>query len=60
MVILHNVLLLLLIFYIFNLVSHQKEMIKRGILKKLLNLIVCDCVSVQIKSFEVLMHFDGN
>ena len=41
-------------------VSHQKEMIKRGVLKQLIECISSEHFDVQIKAFEVLLRFDGN
>jgi hypothetical protein len=39
--------------------SHQKEMIRLGILKNLIKNINCAEISTQIKSFDVILQFDG-
>jgi hypothetical protein len=40
-------------------VSHQQTMIKKGIMENLIKLISSEHIQVQIKAFEVLLHFDG-
>jgi hypothetical protein len=43
----------------FTLAAHQKEIIKEGLLKKLISLVTVDELRVQMKAFEILLYFDG-
>lgn len=42
-----------------DVVGHQKELVKKGILAHLVKLISSPHMQVQIKAFETLMHFDS-
>eukprot|EP01117_Protostelium_nocturnum_P012521 TRINITY_DN4616_c0_g1_i1.p1 TRINITY_DN4616_c0_g1~~TRINITY_DN4616_c0_g1_i1.p1 ORF type:complete len:1440 (-),score=517.76 TRINITY_DN4616_c0_g1_i1:179-4498(-) len=43
----------------FKYVSHQKELVNQGILERLIQLIGKDDFALQIKAFDVLLHFDA-
>ncbi len=43
----------------FTLAAHQKEIIKEGLLKKLISLVSADELRIQMKAFEILLYFDG-
>lgn len=43
----------------FTLAAHQKEIIKEGLLKKLISLVNSEDLRIQTKAFEILLYFDG-
>jgi len=43
----------------FTLAAHQKEIIKEGLLKKLISLVTSEELKIQMKAFEILLYFDG-